>query len=128
MLLSACSSVSLPKVYLAFMHAKLFQSSPTLCDPIDCNLPDPSVHEILQARILEWIAMPFSRGSSQPRDPNWVSSLLYLQARSFPLAPPEKPKYLLMYIALLLSCKHFEGDTHKSLNLCNVNINEFLFN
>ena len=34
--------------------------SPTLCDPVDCSLPTSSVHGILQARILEWVAMPFS--------------------------------------------------------------------
>jgi len=44
------------------------QSCPTLCDPVDCSLPGSSVHGILQARILEWIAISFSRGSSQPRD------------------------------------------------------------
>jgi len=44
------------------------QSCPTLCNPMDCNLPGSSVHRILQARILEWVAMPSSRGSSQPRD------------------------------------------------------------
>ena len=43
------------------------QSCLTLCDPMDCNSPDSSVHGILQARILEWVAMPSSRGSSQPR-------------------------------------------------------------
>ena len=43
-------------------------SCPTLCNPIDCNLEGFSVHGILQARILEWVAIPFSRGSSQPRD------------------------------------------------------------
>ena len=42
-------------------------SSPTV-DPMDCSLPGSSVHEILQARTLEWVAMPSSRGSSQPRD------------------------------------------------------------
>ena len=41
---------------------------PTLCDPMDCSSPGSSVHGILQARILEWVAFPFSRGSSQPRD------------------------------------------------------------
>ena len=41
---------------------------PTLCDPIDCSPPGSSVHGILQARRLEWLAMPFSRGSSRPRD------------------------------------------------------------
>ena len=38
------------------------------CDPLDCSPPGSSVHGILQARILEWVAMPSSRGSSQPRD------------------------------------------------------------
>ena len=44
------------------------QSCPTLCDPMDCSPPGSSVHGLLQARILEWIAIPFSRGSSRPRD------------------------------------------------------------
>ena len=42
------------------------QSYPPLCDPMDCSLPGSSVHGILQARILEWFAIPFSRGSSNP--------------------------------------------------------------
>ena len=46
----------------------LSQSCWTLCDPMDCSPPGSSVHGILQARILEWVAMPFSRGSSQPTD------------------------------------------------------------
>ena len=45
------------------------------CDPMDCNLPGSSVHGVLQARILEWVAIPFSRGSSQPRDQTWVSCI-----------------------------------------------------
>ena len=49
------------------MHAELPHSCPTLCDPMDCSPPSPSVHRILQARILEWVAIPFSRGSSWPR-------------------------------------------------------------
>ena len=44
------------------------QSSLTLCDLMDCSLPYSSVHGILQARILEWVAMPSCRGSSQPKD------------------------------------------------------------
>ena len=44
-----------------------------LCDPLDCTLPGSSVHGILQARILEWVAMPSSRGSSPPRDQTHVS-------------------------------------------------------
>ena len=45
-------------------HAKSLQSCLTLCDLMYCSLPDSSVHEILQARILECVAMPSSRGSS----------------------------------------------------------------
>ena len=44
------------------------QSCPVLCDPVDCSLLGSSDHGILQARILEWIAISFSRGSPQPRD------------------------------------------------------------
>ena len=47
----------------------------TLCDPMDCSPPGFSVHGILQARILEWVAIPFSRASSQPRDRTWVSCI-----------------------------------------------------
>ena len=51
------------------------QSCPALCDPMDYSLPGSSVHGILQARILEWVAIPFSRGSSQPRDQTQVSCI-----------------------------------------------------
>ena len=51
------------------------QSCPTLCHLMDCSPPDSSVHGILQARILEWVAIPFSRGSSQPRNRSWVSCI-----------------------------------------------------
>ena len=49
------------------------QSCPTLSNPVDCSLPGSSVHGLLQARILEWVTIPFSRGSSWPRDRTWVS-------------------------------------------------------
>ena len=48
--------------------AQSLQSCLTLCDPMDRSSPGSSVHGILQARILKWVAVPFSRGSSQPRD------------------------------------------------------------
>ena len=48
------------------------QSCPTLCDPMDCSPPGFSVHGIFQARILEWIAISFSKGTSQPRDQTLV--------------------------------------------------------
>ena len=51
------------------------QSCWTLCDPVDCPPPSFSVHEILQAGVLEWVAIPFSRGSSPPRDRTQVSCI-----------------------------------------------------
>ena len=60
------------------------------CNPMYCSPPGSSVHGTLQARILEWVAMPSSRGSSQPRDLTHVSCLLHQQAGSLPLVPPWK--------------------------------------
>ena len=57
------------------MHAKLLQLSLILCDPVDYSPPGYSVHGILQARILEWVAILSSRGSSQPRDQTHISSI-----------------------------------------------------
>ena len=50
------------------MYVQSLQLCPTLCDFMDSSLPGSSVHGILQARILEWVAIAFSRGSSQPVD------------------------------------------------------------
>ena len=74
------------------MHAKLLQSCPTLCSPMDCSPPGSSVHGILQARILEWVAVPSSKGlfPTQGLNPRLVGLLLW-QAGSLPLAPPGKP-------------------------------------
>ena len=47
----------------------------TLCGPMDCSLPGSSVHGILQARVLEWVAKPFSKGSPRPRDQIRVSCI-----------------------------------------------------
>ena len=64
------------------------QSCPTFCNPLDCSPPGSSVHGIHQARILEWIAIPFSRGSSRPRD--WTQAPA-LQVDSLPSEPSRKP-------------------------------------
>ena len=63
------------KYMTSLMKVKMLvaQSCLTLCDPMDCSLAGFSVHGILQATILEWVASPFSRGSSLPRDRTWVS-------------------------------------------------------
>ena len=55
----------------------LSQSCPTLCDPMDCSPPDSSVHGIFQARILEWVAISSSRGSSQSKDRTHISCVSY---------------------------------------------------
>ena len=62
------------------------QSCPTLSNPVDCSPPGSSVHEILQARILEWVAISFSRGSSWPRDRTQIESAL--QVHYLPSEPP----------------------------------------
>ena len=51
------------------------QSCPTLCDPMECSPPGSSLHGILQARVLEWVAISFSRGSSRPKDRTQVSRI-----------------------------------------------------
>ena len=67
-------------------EVKVSQSCPTLGDPMDCSWPGPSVHGMLQARILEWVAIPLSKGSSQSRDRTQRSPALY--ADSLPSEPP----------------------------------------
>ena len=57
------------------LHVLVIQSCPTLCDPTDCSPPDSSVHGILQARILEWVVISFSKGSPWPRDQPRVSCI-----------------------------------------------------
>ena len=65
------------KGFLASVSVKMLvaQSWPTLCDLMDGSPPGSSVHEILQARILEWVAIPFFKGSFQPRNQTPVSCI-----------------------------------------------------
>ena len=64
-------------------YAKSFHLCLTLCDPTDCSPPGSSDHGILQARILKWVAMPSSRGSSQPRDKTILSYISCMKRRFF---------------------------------------------
>ena len=80
-------------VYVMYSVVLIAQLCPTLCDPKDCSLPGSSVHGILQARILEWVAIHFSRGSSQPRDWTWVSCIA---GRFFTVWAIEKPHILVI--------------------------------
>ena len=57
-------------------ESEVAQSCPTLCDPVDCSPQGSSFHGILQARILEWVAISFSRGSSRPRNQTQVSRIV----------------------------------------------------
>ena len=61
------------QILLHCVHPCVLSGVQLFCDPMDCSLSGSSVHGILQARILEWIAMPSSRGSSQPKDQTQVS-------------------------------------------------------
>ena len=61
---------------LSKVYVLVAQLCPTLCDPMCCSPPDSSVHGVLQARILEWVAVPFSRGSYWPSGWTWVSCIV----------------------------------------------------
>ena len=64
-------------------EGEVTQLCPTLWDLMDCSLPGSTVHGILQARVLEWVAISFSRRSSQPRDWTWVSCIVDIVGRCF---------------------------------------------
>ena len=84
-------------------ESEVAQSCPTLCDPVDCSPPGSSVHGILQARVLEWAAISFSRGSSWSRDRTRVSGIA---GRCFNLWATREAQYK---YALLFSL-HFARD------------------
>ena len=75
---------------LARVHAKWFQSCLTLCSPMNCSTPCFSVHEILKERILEWVAMSSSRGSSWPKDQTCVSCGSCIAGRFLNTETPEE--------------------------------------
>ena len=85
-----------------YMRAKLLQSYPALCDPIDSQAPLSL--GFLQASIPEWVAMPSSRGSSWPRNQTcYLLCLLHWQVGSLPPVPPGKP---LQNVYLCYKCLH----------------------
>ena len=67
---------SLGEVWKWKSESEVTQSCLTLCNPMDCSLPRSSVHGVFQARVLEWVAISFSRGSSWPRDRTRVSHII----------------------------------------------------
>ena len=74
------------------MRAQSFQLYPTLCSTRDGSPPGSSVHGIFQARVLEWVTMPSSRGYSRPRDRTHDSCISGLAGRFFTTEPPRSPK------------------------------------
>ena len=66
-------SVLIVIVIYSILFSSVTQWCPIVCNSVDCSPTGSSVHGILQARILEWVATPFSRGSSQPRNRTWTS-------------------------------------------------------
>ena len=76
---SRCSQKSLaPFLYFQSFkkESEVVQLCPTLCSPMDCSLPGSSLHGIFQARVLEWVAISFSRGPSRPTDRTLVSHIV----------------------------------------------------
>ena len=71
----SCESVLRVKVKVKSLSPVRLFATPWTCDPVDCSPPGSSVHGILQARVLEWAAISFSRGSSLSRDRNQVSCI-----------------------------------------------------
>ena len=67
-LISSISEIYCPLDLLPGVEVLVTQSCPTLCDPLNCSPLGASIHGILQARILEWVAIPFSKASFWPRD------------------------------------------------------------
>ena len=72
----ACIAHCFNPVDGSVQFSSVTQSCPTLWDPVDCSPPGSSVHGILQARIPEWVVIPLSKGSSQPRDRTQVSCVV----------------------------------------------------
>ena len=84
-------------VYFSCFHSfKSLQLCPNLCVPMDFSLPGSFVHGILQARILEWVAMPSSRGSSKPRDQTHVSMSPALAGEFFTTSATWEAPYVLI--------------------------------
>ena len=93
--------------FLAHSHhceseSEVVQSCPTLCDPMECSLPGFSVHGIFQARVLEWVAISFSRWSSRPRDRTQIYCII---GRRFTLWATREAPVITRYVTEFIS--HF---------------------
>ena len=95
--------------WCTYVHAKSLQLCLTICNPENCSPPGSSVHGILQTRVMEWVALPSSRGSSWCRNQTRVSCLLHWQAGSLPL--------VFFFKALIHNVSEFTGPTMTDLQL-----------
>ena len=104
------STKSTSPIVITQKWSEVAQSCPTLCDPIVCSLWGSSVHGISQARILEWVAISFSRGSSWPRDQTWVSCIVGRHFTVWATREIEQcvnlfsPGWAVFYLVLILYC------------------------
>ena len=83
--------------------AAVIQLCLTLCHPMDCSPPGTSAHRLLQVRMMKWVAIPFSKGSSQPRDQTQVS---HIAGRFFTLWATKKPPWSIYIWRIGLVCFH----------------------
>ena len=93
--------------FLKCQWSEVAQSCPTLCDLMDSSLPGSSIHGIFQARILEWVAISFSRGSSWPRDRTWVSCTSGRLYHMSHLGRPKCQCFILTPLFFLFHCQRF---------------------
>ena len=100
------------------VHARVcVQSCLTLCDPMECSLPGSSVHGISQARILNWVAISSSKGSSWPRDWICVSCISCIGRQFFKsLSHLESPRFSILLLTYVYVIQIFIG------KLCNIRI------
>ena len=92
------------------MKVLVSQSRPTLCSPMDCSPPGFSVHRILQARVVECVAIPLSRRSS---DPGTEPGSLALQADSL----PSEPSVIMLIVKEILSLKNWVSSSRRAVCL-----------
>ena len=96
-------------IYLSFAVVYLLSRAQLFCYPMDCSLSGSSVHGISQARILEWVAISSSQGSSWPRDQSFIS---YISGGFFTTEPPSKKNMF----CKLSNIRHY-GSYHMALTV-----------
>ena len=114
------------------VHAKSFQSRLTLYDPVDCSLPGSSIHGILQAKLLEWVAVPFTRGIFLTQGSN--PSLLHRRRIVYPLSHQGNPRHyqissvcVRVCVCVCMKLPSFASHHQKKHHLCPVFLEQHFF-